>query len=167
MLLHSSHQVAARARAPASFSTAAVVAARPRQIQCRAGSATVGELLCFIHPIMQTGILCMLVQRFATVRTRLMISYAVAGTQLSLHCGETTLQMPFTPQQGQTLDEALSKLLQTFAEKQAAARPKRYGYTWLDRLAVSASTAQHSDRTEWRGANICCIRIGKGVTRGH
>jgi hypothetical protein len=66
-------------------------------------------------------------QRLATMQTRLkhQLCYAVAGTQLSLHCGETTLQMPFTPQQGKTLDDALSKLLQTFAEKQAAARPKR------------------------------------------
>lgn len=33
--------------------------------------------------------------------------------------------MPFSPQQARTLDDALSKLLQTFAEKQSAARPKR------------------------------------------
>lgn len=58
--------------------------------------------------------------------------FVVPSTQLALHCGETTLQMPFSPQQAQTLDAALSKLLQTFAEKQAATRPKRCGSsTWF------------------------------------
>jgi hypothetical protein len=51
--------------------------------------------------------------------------FTAAQTQLALHCGETTIQMPFTPEQGKSLDAALSKLLQTFAEKQGAARPKR------------------------------------------
>lgn len=43
-----------------------------------------------------------------------------------MHLGETTIQLPFTPQQAKTLDAELSKLLQTFAEKQAAQRPKRW-----------------------------------------
>lgn len=42
-----------------------------------------------------------------------------------MHLGETTIQLPFTAQQAKTLDAELSKLLQTFAEKQAAQRPKR------------------------------------------
>jgi hypothetical protein len=47
------------------------------------------------------------------------------GSQLALHIGETTLQMPCTPAQAQKLDAALAKLLQTFSDKQAAKRPKR------------------------------------------
>eukprot|EP00775_Hariotina_reticulata_P009426 gene9426-9592_t len=34
--------------------------------------------------------------------------------------------MPFTPTQAQKLDAALAKLLQTFSDKQAAKRPKRW-----------------------------------------
>eukprot|EP00879_Flechtneria_rotunda_P007861 GHRR01008237.1.p1 GENE.GHRR01008237.1~~GHRR01008237.1.p1 ORF type:complete len:158 (+),score=36.21 GHRR01008237.1:233-706(+) len=51
---------------------------------------------------------------------------AASTTQLALHVGETTIQMPFTTVQGKVLDTALAKLLQTFSEKQEAKRPKRW-----------------------------------------
>jgi hypothetical protein len=50
---------------------------------------------------------------------------AAAAQHLALHIGETTIQLPFTPAQAQQLDAELAKLLQTFADKQAAKRPKR------------------------------------------
>jgi hypothetical protein len=48
-----------------------------------------------------------------------------AAGHLALHIGETTIQLPFSPAQAQQLDAELAKLLQTFADKQAAKRPKR------------------------------------------
>ncbi|GBF87559.1 hypothetical protein Rsub_00270 [Raphidocelis subcapitata] len=57
---------------------------------------------------------------------------AVAGAQpaqaqrLMLHVGETTIGLPFTREKAQQLDAALQQLLKTFAEKQAAERPRRW-----------------------------------------
>lgn len=45
--------------------------------------------------------------------------------QLALHIGDTTIQMPFSAAQAQQLDAALATLLQTFADKQEAKRPRR------------------------------------------
>ncbi|KAF6256594.1 hypothetical protein COO60DRAFT_1270532 [Scenedesmus sp. NREL 46B-D3] len=59
---------------------------------------------------------------------------AAAAQQLALHIGETTIQLPFTPAQAQQLDAELAKLLQTFADKQAAKRPRRW-----DMMEVSFS----------------------------
>ena len=46
--------------------------------------------------------------------------------RLSLHVGETTLTLPFTPQQGAELEDALNALLKTFADKAKAERPRRW-----------------------------------------
>jgi hypothetical protein len=46
--------------------------------------------------------------------------------RLSLHIGETTLTLPFTPQQGAELEAALNALLATFADKAKAERPRRW-----------------------------------------
>ncbi|WIA18135.1 hypothetical protein OEZ85_009611 [Tetradesmus obliquus] len=53
-------------------------------------------------------------------------STTAAAQHLALHIGETTIQLPFSPAQAQQLDADLAKLLQTFADKQAAKRPKRW-----------------------------------------
>lgn len=45
---------------------------------------------------------------------------------LSLHVGETTISFPFSPERAKQLDGAFNALLQTFATKQKAERPKRY-----------------------------------------
>lgn len=59
----------------------------------------------------------------------LYISGSPAATRLALHIGETTIQLPFGADQAKTLDTALAKLLQTFADKQEAKRPRRYSGT--------------------------------------
>lgn len=69
-----------------------------------------------------------------------------AGTQLALHLGDTTLQLPFSPAQARVLDEALTKLLQTFADKQAAKRPKR--------CVLQAAAGVASRVLSW-----CCQRL--------
>jgi len=46
-------------------------------------------------------------------------------SRLHLHVGETTISVPFTPEQAQVLDAAVAALLVTFAEKAKATRPKR------------------------------------------
>ena len=48
------------------------------------------------------------------------------ANRLSLHIGETTLTLPFTPQQGAELEAALNALLATFADKAKAERPRRW-----------------------------------------
>jgi len=46
--------------------------------------------------------------------------------QLSLHVGETTISFPFKPQQAQAISSSIKSLLETFAAKQKAERPKRW-----------------------------------------
>lgn len=97
-------------------------------MQCRAnGVAAAGAQAGGVYAIMfliSSGLLS-LHNIQLNVSVALSLQPSAAQTQLALHCGETTIQMPFTPDQGKSLDAALSKLLQTFAEKQAAERPKR------------------------------------------
>ena len=49
-----------------------------------------------------------------------------AGEQLALHVGETTISFPFKPQQARAITASISGLLETFAAKQKAERPKRW-----------------------------------------
>ncbi len=51
---------------------------------------------------------------------------ACAGQALSLHIAETTISFPFDPVEAQGVNSAITGLLQTFAAKQAAERPKRW-----------------------------------------
>lgn len=88
------------------------------------------------------------------VGSRAAFCLAASATQLALHCGDTTLQLPFSPEQGKALNDALSKLLQTFADKQAAERPKRWDDTSLGYGPILQSW--------W-----CCIWGAEGVADGH
>ncbi len=45
---------------------------------------------------------------------------------MSFHIGETTVQFPFKREQAQQLSSSVQSLLETFAEKQKAERPKRW-----------------------------------------
>ncbi|GMH35184.1 hypothetical protein BSKO_03052 [Bryopsis sp. KO-2023] len=47
-------------------------------------------------------------------------------TKLTLHMGITTLSLPFSVEEGKSLQAQFDALLKTFAEKQAAERPKRW-----------------------------------------
>jgi len=49
-----------------------------------------------------------------------------AGTRLDLHVNETTITFPFAEAQAKDVSTAINNLLQTFAAKQAAERPKRW-----------------------------------------
>ena len=49
-----------------------------------------------------------------------------AGKNLSLHINETTVSFPFETSNAQDITSALNELLQTFKDKQAAERPKRW-----------------------------------------
>ncbi len=49
-----------------------------------------------------------------------------AGTSLALHVNETTISFPFQSRQAQEISTAINELLQTFKDKQAAERPKRW-----------------------------------------
>ncbi|KAK9813628.1 hypothetical protein WJX73_000760 [Symbiochloris irregularis] len=51
---------------------------------------------------------------------------AAGSPTLALHIGETVVAFPLSRQRGQELQSAVKALLQTFAEKQKAERPKRY-----------------------------------------
>ena len=49
-----------------------------------------------------------------------------AGGQLALHINETTVSFPFEPSRADEVTSAIIELLQTFKDKQAAERPKRW-----------------------------------------
>ena len=49
-----------------------------------------------------------------------------AGKNLSLHINETTVSFPLEASKAQEITSALNELLQTFKDKQAAERPKRW-----------------------------------------
>ena len=49
-----------------------------------------------------------------------------AGQKLALHVGETTISFPFTPQQARNVSASITSLLETFAAKQKAERPRRW-----------------------------------------
>ncbi|CAL5220511.1 g2543 [Coccomyxa viridis] len=51
---------------------------------------------------------------------------AQAGKNLSLHINETTVSFPLETSKAQEITSALNELLQTFKDKQAAERPKRW-----------------------------------------
>ena len=51
---------------------------------------------------------------------------ATKHADLTLHIDQTSVTVPFKPENGRDLDGALQVLLQTFAEKQKAERPKRW-----------------------------------------
>ncbi len=48
------------------------------------------------------------------------------GQKLALHVGETTISFPFTPEQAHSISASLRSLLETFAAKQKAERPRRW-----------------------------------------
>ena len=48
------------------------------------------------------------------------------GQKLALHVAETTISFPFTPQQAHNMSASIRGLLETFAAKQKAERPKRW-----------------------------------------
>ncbi|EIE18703.1 hypothetical protein COCSUDRAFT_60012 [Coccomyxa subellipsoidea C-169] len=48
------------------------------------------------------------------------------GATLDLHVNETTISFPFAEAQARDVSTAINGLLQTFAAKQAAERPKRW-----------------------------------------
>lgn len=45
---------------------------------------------------------------------------------MAIHVGETTIDFPFKRDQAQQLSASVRGLLETFAEKQKAERPKRW-----------------------------------------
>lgn len=51
---------------------------------------------------------------------------ATKRADFTLHIDQTSVTVPFKPENGRDLDGALQLLLQTFAEKQKAERPKRW-----------------------------------------
>ncbi|KAK9807576.1 hypothetical protein WJX72_003139 [[Myrmecia] bisecta] len=51
---------------------------------------------------------------------------AAAGSSLTLHIGDTTVAFPFKHEQAKDLSGSITKLIQTFAAKQKAERPKRW-----------------------------------------
>lgn len=59
-------------------------------------------------------------------RAALLISWHVSDRALELHVGETTLAFPLSATRASELASAVQVLLQTFAEKQKAERPRRY-----------------------------------------
>jgi hypothetical protein len=50
----------------------------------------------------------------------------VTGQSMAIHVGETTIAFPFKREQAQQLSSSVRTLLETFAEKQKAERPKRW-----------------------------------------
>lgn len=64
-----------------------------------------------------------------------------AGNNLALHINETTVSFPFEAIKVQEVTSALNDLLQTFKDKQAAERPKRWKpmeYRHKGRLSASS-----------------------------
>ncbi|KAK9819354.1 hypothetical protein WJX74_009624 [Apatococcus lobatus] len=59
-------------------------------------------------------------------RVRCAAAQAEKAQLFSLHLGETTLSLPIPDSEAQNMRGALDNLLQTFAEKQKAERPKRW-----------------------------------------
>ncbi len=55
-----------------------------------------------------------------------MIPVVVAGKPLSLHIGETTMSFPLSAEQAGKLSVSVLSLLETFAAKQKAERPRRW-----------------------------------------
>lgn len=70
-------------------------------------------------PIRQRGL------RTQAVRPR-SVCLNAAPKRLQLHVGETTLDVPFSVDKAQQLQGAFQQLLQSFADKQKATRPKRW-----------------------------------------
>jgi hypothetical protein len=62
-------------------------------------------------------------ERVATSRLAIALP---AGKKLQLNIGETSIAVPFEPEQAQQLDAAFKKLMETFAQKAKAERPKRW-----------------------------------------
>jgi len=54
------------------------------------------------------------------------VAAAAAGQPLSFHIGETTVSFPLSKEQAGKLSESVKSLLETFAAKQKAERPKRW-----------------------------------------
>lgn len=54
------------------------------------------------------------------------VEFAVAGQPLSIHVGETTVSVPVSHEQAAKLRASVQSLLETFAAKQKAERPKRW-----------------------------------------
>lgn len=59
-------------------------------------------------------------------KARYQVPDLAAGNNLSLHINETTLSFPLEASKAQEVTSALNELLQTFKDKQAAERPKRW-----------------------------------------
>lgn len=54
------------------------------------------------------------------------ISASAVATKLDLHAGDATISLPFSHEQGKQLSAAIQGIMETFAAKQQAARPKRW-----------------------------------------
>jgi hypothetical protein len=70
----------------------------------------------------------------------------VAGQHLSLHIAETTVSFPFARAEGQAVSSAIAGLLQTFAAKQAAERPKRWEAMEYRYRGVGLAATPHACR---------------------
>lgn len=101
----------------------------PRQV--RAGAHDLGGY----HYQFQYDIMPVIVQqafgrhfspRISTLLSLTLVLSLSAGKHFSLHVGETTIDVPFQLQQAKDLDASFATLLQTFADKQKAERPKRW-----------------------------------------
>lgn len=79
------------------------------------------------HPLILHQRVCMPVNACCHTRQRPQLRCsASAGQPLSIHVGETTVNVPVTKEQAAQLRESVQSLLKTFAEKQKAERPKRW-----------------------------------------
>lgn len=54
------------------------------------------------------------------------LALTVAGAPFAFHIGETTVSIPFGRAEAEKLSGSIQSLLETFAEKQKAERPKRW-----------------------------------------
>ncbi|KAL3143063.1 hypothetical protein ABBQ38_003338 [Trebouxia sp. C0009 RCD-2024] len=64
-------------------------------------------------------------QRLPVRRSR-RVCTAVVGTSLTFNIAETSVTFPFQKEQAQQLSNAITTLIQTFAAKQKAERPRRW-----------------------------------------
>ena len=64
--------------------------------------------------------------QIALTLTKMTFVVGRTGAKLALHIGETTISFPFTPQQARSVTNSINSLLETFAAKQKAERPRRW-----------------------------------------
>ena len=81
-----------------------------------------------------------------------------AGNNLALHINETTVSFPFEATKVQEVTSALNDLLQTFKDKQAAERPKRWKpmeYRHKGRLPASSLFSQTAEGALEVSRHLC------------